>query len=82
VTTITVPIDFSPTHQSVIRLVVTERISTLYEYHLSHPQTFSVSLCGEHTATTGLQIADWGKPLRSSPGKWCTLCEHKSIKAR
>jgi hypothetical protein len=80
VTTITFPIDFTSDHQAALRLVVTEGISSLYDYHLSHPQTFAQSLCGVHTATTGIQTKQWRKPFGKITPRWCVTCEQKAAR--
>lgn len=60
-----------------MKLVVTEGISGVWLYHLSHEGTETGALCGAQTMRTSIPIERWGRTPKGYhiPEKWCQRCD-------
>ncbi len=59
-------------------LIVTEGISGVYHYHLSHASRFTRGLCGRQTMRTGLSLLQWGGRSDHLHETYCKKCEERA----
>lgn len=55
-------------------IVVTEGVSGVWHYHLSHTETRTRGLCGAQTMATSIKLSAWGSISQHLPESWCGAC--------